>query len=53
MLAEVFAALTYYYDHRMEIDDAIRKGREFEAELRASTPESPATKRVRGALERK
>jgi uncharacterized protein (DUF433 family) len=53
MLAEVHAALTYYYDHRMEIDDVIRKGREFEAELRASTPEAPATKRVREAMERK
>jgi uncharacterized protein (DUF433 family) len=46
-LAEVHAALTYYHDHREEID------REIEAEateverLRRSTPESPLLKRLR------
>ncbi len=33
-LADVFAALTYYYDHRVEIDDSIRSDTEFVAELR-------------------
>ncbi len=37
-LADVYAALTYYYDHREEIDESIRAGEEFIAELRKRTP---------------
>jgi uncharacterized protein (DUF433 family) len=37
-LADVYAALTYYYDHREEIDRAIRADEEFVAELRKNTP---------------
>ena len=37
-LADVYAALAYYYDHRAEIDESIRSGEEFVAELRRLTP---------------
>ena len=37
-LADVYAALAYYYDHREEIDRAIREDEEFIAELRRQTP---------------
>jgi uncharacterized protein (DUF433 family) len=33
-LAEVYAALTYYYDHRQEIDEAIRADESYVTELR-------------------
>ena len=33
-LAEVYAALTYYYDHRQEIDEAIVADESYVAELR-------------------
>lgn len=38
MLADVFAALTYYYDHRAEIDDSIRADEALVSELRKQTP---------------
>jgi uncharacterized protein (DUF433 family) len=53
MLSEVYAALTYYYDHRTEIDTAIREGRTLVEEMRASAPEAPATQRVREEMERR
>jgi uncharacterized protein (DUF433 family) len=37
-LADVYAALAYYYDHREEIDQAIRADEEFVAELRKRIP---------------
>jgi uncharacterized protein (DUF433 family) len=37
-LADVYAALAYYFDHREEIDQAIRVDEEFIAELRRRTP---------------
>jgi uncharacterized protein (DUF433 family) len=37
-LADVYAALAYYFDHRQEIDQAIRADEEFVAELRKRTP---------------
>src|SRR5438094_7196109 len=37
-LADVYAALTYYYDHREEIDADIREGEEFADRLRAGAP---------------
>lgn len=37
-LADVYAALAYYYDHRELIDHAIREDEEFIAELRRQTP---------------
>jgi uncharacterized protein (DUF433 family) len=33
-LADVYAALAYYYDHRQEIDDAILADKSYVAELR-------------------
>jgi len=37
-LSEVYAALTYYYDHRAEIDASIRADEAFVEELRRLTP---------------
>ncbi|THJ10049.1 MAG: DUF433 domain-containing protein [Nitrospira sp. CG24C] len=33
-LAEIYAALTYYYDHRQEIDEAIMADESYVVELR-------------------
>lgn len=37
-LSEVYAALAYYYDHRADIDAAIRADEAFAEELRRLTP---------------
>jgi uncharacterized protein (DUF433 family) len=37
-LAQVHAALAYYYDHRDEIEADIREGKEFVEKLRAGQP---------------
>jgi uncharacterized protein (DUF433 family) len=37
-LADVHAALTYYFDHRQEIDAAIKADEEFVNELKQRTP---------------
>ena len=37
-LSDIYAALTYYYDHRDEIDQAIRDDEAFLTELRSRTP---------------
>ncbi|MBI5193693.1 MAG: DUF433 domain-containing protein [Nitrospirae bacterium] len=37
-LSDIYAALAYYYDHRIEIDEAIRSDETFVAELRRKTP---------------
>ena len=37
-LAEVHAALAYYYDHQVEIDRAIADGEAFVEQLKQSTP---------------
>lgn len=37
-LADVYAALAYYFDHRAEIDKAIRTGEAFAETLREQTP---------------
>ena len=39
-LADVYAALAYYYDHREDIDASMRAGDEFVAELRKRTRSS-------------
>lgn len=36
-LADVYAALTYYYDHREEIDESILSDESFAAEIRSRT----------------
>lgn len=46
-LAEVHAALTYYHDHREEIDREIESEDAEVERLRLSTPESPLLKRLR------
>ena len=37
-LAEIYAALAYYFDHREEIDQSIKDGEAFAEELRRRTP---------------
>lgn len=37
-LADVYAALAYYYDHRQEIDDTIQADESYIAELRSRIP---------------
>jgi len=37
-LSDIYAALAYYYDHRKEIDEAIRADETFISELRRKTP---------------
>ncbi len=37
-LSDVYAALTYYFDHRSEIDHAIEEGQAFAEALRQQTP---------------
>jgi uncharacterized protein (DUF433 family) len=37
-LADVYAALAYYYDHQLEIDEAIKDSEAFIEELRQRTP---------------
>lgn len=37
-LADVYAALAYYHDHRAEIDEQMRAGQEFAEALRQKTP---------------
>ncbi len=37
-LAEVYAALAYYFDHRDEIEQSIRESEAFAEALRASNP---------------
>jgi uncharacterized protein (DUF433 family) len=37
-LADVYAALAYYFDHRVEIDESIEADRLFVEELRKRTP---------------
>ncbi len=45
-LADIYAALAYYFDHREEIDHDIRESKMFVEELRQSTP-SPLKRRLR------
>jgi uncharacterized protein (DUF433 family) len=37
-LAEVYAALAYYHDHRDEIEQSIREGQALVEEMRRTTP---------------
>ena len=43
-LAQVHAALAYYYDHKNEIDADIEEGRRFVEELKANSPPSKLQK---------
>ena len=42
-LADVHAALSYYYSHRSEIDAAIAEGERFVAEMKAKFGHGPLT----------
>ena len=48
-LAQLHAAMSYYYDHQEEIDKAIRGDKEFAEEFLRKNPEAPITKRLREA----
>jgi len=37
-LADIYAALAYYFAHREEIDQSIREGKAFVEEMRRKTP---------------
>lgn len=37
-LADIYAALAYYFDHRAELDESIREGNAFAEALRERTP---------------
>jgi len=39
-LAQVHAALAYYYDHKQEIDEDVEEGKRFAEELKAKSPPS-------------
>jgi uncharacterized protein (DUF433 family) len=41
-LADVHAALAYYFDHKAEMDEAIVRDREFVAQLQAALPSKVA-----------
>jgi uncharacterized protein (DUF433 family) len=45
-LADVYAALAYYYDHREEIDADMRTDAEFAAGLKAKSPPSLLLQRL-------
>ena len=44
-LADIHAALAYYFDHREQIDEAIRCSEAFAEELRRKTPSALARKK--------
>lgn len=46
-LAQIHAALGYYYDHKAEFDDHIRRSLREVERLRAEAGESPIRKRLR------
>ena len=48
-LAQVHAALSYYYDHIREIHDDIRAGEEFVERLRKEYPTDPLEEKRRAA----
>jgi uncharacterized protein (DUF433 family) len=37
-LAQIYAALAYYFDHREEVNASLREGDELEAKMRAQFP---------------
>ncbi|MBE0540516.1 MAG: DUF433 domain-containing protein [Verrucomicrobia bacterium] len=48
-LAQVHAALTYYYDHQAELEAQIQREAELVRRLRESTGDSPMQRRLRAA----
>jgi uncharacterized protein (DUF433 family) len=49
-LAQVHAALAYYYDHQAELDGQITRDLELVRSLRAATGESPMQRRLRATV---
>ncbi len=49
-LSQIHGALTYYYDHKEEIDKDIEELDRFEKELRSQYENSPAAERLRQAM---
>lgn len=45
--AQIHSALAYYYDHRAEMDESIRRGVVAAEKARSASGESPAVKRLR------
>ena len=52
-LAQLHAAMSYYYDHQAEIDEAMRRDDELIQELRASHVPSPAELHVREVMKQR
>ena len=48
-LAQICAALTYYYDHQSELDAQIRESIEYADRMRAEAGPSPVVERLRKA----
>ncbi len=48
-LADIYAALAYYYEHQAEMDQAIRQQESFIATLKQRIPSKLATRRVNAA----
>jgi uncharacterized protein (DUF433 family) len=48
-LAQIHAALAYYYDHKAELDAEIERRLDEAERLRAAAGESPVVKRLRAA----
>ncbi|HEY7116493.1 MAG TPA: DUF433 domain-containing protein [Tepidisphaeraceae bacterium] len=46
-LAQIYAALAYYFDHKAELDAKIEAGRQFAEELRREAGEPDLVKRLR------
>ena len=46
-LAQIYAALAYYHDHRIELDAQIERGAQEYERLRAAAGESPLEKRLK------
>ena len=46
-LAQIHAALAYYYDHQAEFDAEIERGRKLVYEMRATAEETPGRKKLR------
>ncbi len=47
-LAQIHAALAYYYDHQAEVDAQIERGMRDYEHMRAQAPETPLHSRLRG-----
>jgi len=45
--AQIYAALSYYYDHKTEFDSQIERDRQEVEALRAAAGESPGRKKLR------